>query len=339
MMWGKSNSKEKMEQRAYKKLLVGSSYYGCGRYLKSRNEIERQEIYTHFEFERLSDKYKDIIDFYHGEARENWNQTLFSYFFKYVGDKRNKEAYMTLAKRVGYNAILRERLDPLRVEALLLGASGLLKDYNDDLYTLSIKREAEYLMRKYEITPLSSRAWKIQKQFPQNHPVLRLAQAATLFTKHELFLDKILACRCLEDIEEIFMVEASDYWTTHYVPSKVTPSEVKRLGGMKCNILGINLVVMIQFAYGSYTMNDDLVDQAQNLIQDLKAESNIFINCWRDYGIRPKTAFEGQALIQISEKYCSEARCRECYIGARAIKDMSWIDDDDDDDDELMEQE
>ncbi len=180
----------------------------------------------------------------------------------------------------------------------------------------------------------SSTVRKIQKQYPHNHPVLRLAQAATLFTKHELFLDKILECRCLEDIEEIFMVDASDYWTTHYVPSKVSSSEVKRLGGMKCNILGINLVVMIQFAYGSYTMNDDMVDRAQNLIQDLKAESNKFINCWRDYGIRPKTAFEGQALIQISEKYCSEARCRECYIGARAIKDMSWIEDDDEDEDD-----
>ncbi len=325
-MWGIGDNKEKQEQRAYKKLLSGSSYCGCGRYLKTIDEISRQEIYTHFEFERLRDKHEDIIKYYRNEARENWNQTLFAYFFKYVGDKRNKEAYMTLAKRVGYNAILRERLNPMRVEALLLGASGLLKDYNDDLYTLSIKREAEYLMRKYEITPLPSSVWKIQKQYPQNHPALRLAQAATLFTRHELFLDKILACRCVEDIEEIFMVEASDYWTTHYVPSKISDREVKRLGSIKCNILGINVVVMIQFAYGSYTMDDNLVDRAQNLIQDLKAESNKYINCWRDYGIRPKTAFEGQALIQISEKYCSEARCKECYIGERAIKNMNWLD-------------
>ncbi len=326
-MWGIGGQDRDVE-RAYKRLLAASSYYGCGRYLKSIDEIYRQEIYSHFEFERLQNKYNDIVKIYKGAAKENWNQTLLIYFFRYLGDKQNRNSYVGLSQRVGYNAILRERLNPMRVEALLLGASGLLKDCSDDLYTLSLKREAEYLMRKYEITPLSSRDWKLQRQYPRNNPVLRLAQAATLFTKHELFLDKVLSCRCIEDIEELFMVDASEYWTTHYTPSKVSISEVKRLGRSKCNILGINLVVMIQYAYGAYTLNDDLIDQAQNLIQDLEPETNKYITPWKNFGVRPKSAFETQALIQLSEKYCSEARCRECYLGQRAIVDMGWIDSD-----------
>ncbi len=324
-MWGIGDSKKSDEQRAYKRLLAGSSYCGCGRYLKYINELNRQDIYSHYEFERLQSKYNDIADFYKNEAEQNWNQTLFAYLFKYLGDKQNQKAYLTLAKRVSYNTILKERLNPLHIEALLLGASGLLKEYNDDLYTLEIKREAEYMMRKHKITPLKSSDWRLSKQRPQNNPVLRLAQIATLFTKYDLFFDKILECRCAEDIEEIFMVEASSYWTSHYIPSRVSADEVKRIGSEKCNILGINVVVMLQYAYGSYTLNDNLIDQAQNLIQDLKPESNRYINQWRKFGIRPKSAFEGQALIQLGEKYCQEARCRECYLGARAVRDLSWL--------------
>ncbi len=325
-MWGSGKSEEKREKRALNRLVAGSSFFGCGRYLKYIDEIHRQEIYSHYEFERLESKYKVIMDFYHTKAGENWNQTLFSYFFQYLGDPRNKENYKLLAKRVGYNAILRERSNPLSVEALLLGASGLLKDYGDDDYTLSLKREAAHLMRKYEITPLRSRDWVVKKQYPKNNPVLRLAQAATLFSQHELFFDKVIRCRCKEDIEEIFMVEASEYWTTHYLPSTSSAAEVKRLGADKCNVLGINVVVMLQYAYGSYISDDTIVDQAQNLIQDLKVETNWIVNRWRNHGLRPKTAFEGQALIQLGGVYCSEARCKECYLGARAMQDLGWLD-------------
>lgn len=316
----------KQNTRALNRLEAGSSYFGCGRYLKWIGEVRRQEIYTHYEFERIERKYKAILDCYYTEAGENWNQTLFTYFFQYLGDPKNKYVYKTLAKMVGYNAILRERLNPMRVEALLLGASGLLQDYSEDHYTLTIKREAEYLMRKYNITPLSRSDWNFHKLHPKNNPVLRLAQAATLFSRNELLLDKILACRCIDDIEEIFLVEASSYWTTHYVPAKVSGDEVKRLGYDKCNILGINVVVMLQYAYGSYTANDKLMDQAQNLIQDLKAETNWIINRWRNHGIRPKTAFEGQALIQLGQEYCSKGRCSECYLGARAMQNFGWLD-------------
>ncbi len=316
----------KAYQRAINRLEAGASFCGCGRFLRSIDEIGRQEIYAHFESERLNRKYNDILKIYYTEGGENWNQTLFLYFFSYLGDPKNKRNYMRVAKRVSYNALLKERNNPMRVEALLLGASGLLKDYGDDLYTLSLKREAEYLMRKYSITPLNSKDWNLFRINPVNNPVLRLAQAASLFTHNELLLDKVLGCRCIEDIEDIFSVEASEYWLTHYVPAKISSSEVKRLGRDKCNILGINVVVMIQYAYGCYTSSDMLVERAQNLIQDLNPEFNRLVNRWRTYGIIPKTAFESQALIQLSNEYCAERRCRDCYVGARAMRDFSWLD-------------
>ncbi len=313
------------DKRALNRLKARASFFGCGRYLMWVDEITRQQIYNTLECQRLERKYRDILDCYYKQAGENWHQTLFIYLFRYLGDPKNKAAYVRLARMVGYNAILRERLKPMSVEALLLGASGLLKEYHDDHYTSVLKREASYLMRKYNITPMHSSDWSL-KVYPHNNPVLRLAQAATLFSQSELFLDKVLECRCIEDIEDIFQVEASEYWTNHYVPVKHSTSEVKRLGGGKCNILGINLVVMIQHAYGSYTANDELLDRSQNLIQDLKVESNWIINRWRNHGLRPQNAFEGQALIELATQYCQAVRCEQCFVAARAVENFSWLD-------------
>ncbi len=313
-------------RRALNRLKAGASYCGCGRYLKSLNEINRQEIYIHYEYERLNVKYESIVEDYK-RCGENWNQTLYLLLFAYVGDKYNKETYKALARRVSYNAILRERSNPLRVEALLLGASGLLKDYPDDHYTLLLKREAEYLMRKYNITPLSSREWTINHNRPTNHPALRLAQVATLFTYNELLFDKVIECRCFQDVLDIFSVEASKYWNTHYIPAKEGKVRVKRLGADKCNVLGINIVVMLQFAYGAYTSNEQLIERAQDLIEKLKPEINYATSMWRKYGIRPKSAFESQALLHLAVNYCELTDCENCFVGKRAMKDFSWLDD------------
>ncbi len=302
-------------------------YFICGRYLASLDEINRQEIYIHFETERLERKYNDVKQCYLTEAGESWHQTLFSYFFQYLGDPVNKKLYKRVAQLVGYNAVLRERATPKVLEALLLGASGLLKDYHEDHYTIELKHNAEHMMHKYNITPLSSRDWNLHKVQPKNHPVLRLAQAAAFFARYELFFDLLIDCRCIQDVEALFSVEASEYWTTHYVPAQFSSKSVKRLGSDKCNILGINLVVMIQYAYGTYTSDEVLLERAQNLIEDLKPETNWIVNRWRNYGIKVTSAFESQALIQIGSEYCTKDRCADCLLGARACENLDWLDD------------
>ncbi len=312
-------------KRALNRLMAGAPSYGCGSYLRQIGELHRWEIYTHLEYERLNRKYQDIKRLY-AETGQNWNQTLFMQFFQVLGDDKNKRTFRKLAERVSYNNILRERNNLMRVEALLLGASGLLESYYDDHYTLDLKREASYLMRKYNIEPLKASDWVVSRNRPKNHPIIRIAQAAILFSKYDLLLDKVLACKCYTDVEHIFGVEASEYWTTHHIPAKQSDEDVKRIGFVKCNSIAINLVVMIQYAYSHYTLNEELRDQAQNLLEDLDAESNRYITKWKSHGIKPKSAFETQALIQLSTEYCELCNCATCYVGDRASRDLSWLD-------------
>ena len=65
-----------------------------------------------------------MVDALREGASENWNQTFYLLYFRTLGDRRNQEAYLSLARRVPYKVVLRERLVPRAVEAMFFGASG-----------------------------------------------------------------------------------------------------------------------------------------------------------------------------------------------------------------------
>lgn len=99
------------------------------------------------------------------------SHTFYLLYFARLGDRRNQEAYLELARRVPYKTVLRERLAPHAVEAMLFGASGLLELYRNDTYTLDLKRSFEYLAAKYGIEPMEASAWTLNEIRPANHPV------------------------------------------------------------------------------------------------------------------------------------------------------------------------
>ena len=257
------------------------------------------------------------------EAAENWNQTFYLLYFRTLGDRQNQEAYLTLARRVSYKTVLRERLAPHAVESLLFGASGLLALYPHDTYTLNLARNFEYLAAKYDIEPMQAGAWQLGDIRPANHPVLRLAQAAEFFAQDEFVMERAMACRTEEDVRRLFCIEAPSYWRTHHVPGAESNESPKRIGAFKANIIGINLVAVLQFAYGSYTGSERLRDSALTLLERLPAEDNRYMRAWQAAGVRPRNAFESQALLQLATEYCAARRCAECPVGRRIAKSLA----------------
>ena len=241
-------------------------------------------------------------------------------YFRTLGDRQNQEAYLSLARRVPYRTVLRERLAPRAVEAMLFGASGLLELYRHDEYTLDLRREFEHLSAKYDIEPMDASAWELGNIRPANHPVLRLAQAAQFFTQDEFVMARTMACRTEGDIRTLFCIEASPYWRTHHVPGAASDESPKRLGAFKAHIIGINLVAVLQFAYGSSTGDERLRDSALSLLERLPAEDNRFMRAWRQAGVPIRNAFESQALLQLATEYCAAKRCAECPAGRRILR-------------------
>lgn len=310
------------EQRMIERLQTGAATCACGGYLAALNALQRTEVCTSLLFDRLGRKMQTVEEL-HREASQNWNQTFYLLYFRTLGDAKNREAFLALARRVPYRFVLRERLVPHAVEAMLLGASGLLELYRHDNYTLDLGRSFEYLSAKYGIEPMESSAWQLNDIRPANHPVLRIAQAAEFFTQDELIMDRTMSCRTEDEIRRLFCAETSVYWRTHYIPAAQSDDRPKRIGIFKANIIGINLVAVLQFAYGSYTGRETLRDSALALLEKLPAEDNGFMRRWRAAGITPRNAFESQALLQLITEYCDRARCKECFVGRRILAGLA----------------
>ena len=150
----------------------------------------------------------------------------------------------------------------------------------------------------------------------------RLAQAAAFFMQDEFVMDRAMACRSEEDVRKLFCIEASDYWRTHHIPGTAGDESPKRLGTFKANIIGINLVAVLQYTYGSYTGNERLRDCSLALLERLAAEDNRYMRDWRASGIAPRNAFESQALLQLATEYCAAKRCEECPVGRRILRSL-----------------
>lgn len=289
----------------------------CGQFLATLDPLFRTQLYTTLLYERLERKMQ-LVEELHTESGENWNQTFYLLYFRTLGDSQNQEAYLELARRVPYRIVLRERLTPHGIEAMLFGASGLLDLYPHDEYTLLLRREFTHLQAKYQIEPMQVSDWSLHEIRPANHPALRMAQAAEFFRQDDFLFDRMLACHNEEEVERLFCIEANRYWRDHYVPAvRHANSRPKRLGVFKAHILAINLVAMLQFAYGSYTGKEYLRDQALTLLEKLPPEDNRYTRLWANRGLDPRDSFETQALIQLSTVHCLKKGCRDCPVARR----------------------
>ncbi len=310
---------DRPDRRILNRLQAGAGAYACSGYLVALSALKRSELCTALAFDRLARKMRTVEQL-HAEADENWNQTFYLLYFRTLGDSRNQEAYLSLARRVPYKIVLRERLVPHAVEAMLFGASGLLERYRHDTYTLDLARSFEHLAAKYDIRPMEPSRWDLTNIRPANHPALRLAEAAEFFAQDEFVMARTMACRTGEEIRRLFCVEAPGYWRTHHIPGSAGDEQPKRIGRFKADIIGINLVAVLQYAYGSYTGREELRDSALTLLERLPAEENRYMRAWREAGgLSPHNAFESQAFLQLATEYCAAKRCAECPVGRRIL--------------------
>ena len=168
--------------------------------------------------------------------------------------------------------------------------------------------------------------WKLTKIYPNNHPILRLSQITTFLTHTQNVMDRMLECRTSDDVQRLFGCETRPYWLTHYTPaSDIQKSVSKRIGRTKSDLLAINLVVQMQFAYSEYTGNEKLRSRALSLLESLPAEKNSIISQWNSYGLLARSAFDSQALLQLSFEYCRERRCEECPVGRRILAKVAAV--------------
>jgi hypothetical protein len=123
----------------------------------------------------------------------------------------------------------------------------------------------------------------------------------------------------LSEFQSLFNIEAEPYWLTHYHFEKMSASRSKKLGLSSVNILLINTIVPILFAYGKQHDQPAWMEKALQLLESIPPESNFIVTAFSRTGIKVDHAGDSQALIQLQREYCEKKKCMYCRIGYKFL--------------------
>ena len=113
---------------------------------------------------------------------------------------------------------------------------------------------------------------------------------------------------------------ASNYWDNHYLPGKESSAtRKKKLGKTTKQVLIINAIIPLIFAYGVTLKDEDLKAKALDFLSDLPTEKNNIITRWKEHGVKATSAAQSQALIELKTDFCDNYKCLNCQIGQQIV--------------------
>ncbi len=243
------------------------------------------------------------------QLNNDWEEALYITLAHNFGFHTNGLPFELTARQTPLSYLRKHRDNLFQLEALILGQSGLLQTHNTTLYTQQLLTEYNFLQKKFSLQPIDGSLWKMGRMRPQNSPLVRLIQFATLMQQSEGLFAKIIQTCDLSQLRELFSVSISEEFAQKNL------STTYRLGKSSIDILLINTVIPYKFAYGKAHNNLRLQEEAFTLLHQLPAEKNHIITQWNLLGIQAKNAADSQSLIHLYQDYCITHRCFQCDVG------------------------
>lgn len=273
--------------------------------------------------ERLERKNGEILEIL-AKTGNDWEETLYRLISRYFGFRVNTDPFEMLASRLPLKIIRKHSDNLLLVEALLFGTAGLLdealfREAVTDSYYKLLCREYRVLRTKYTLQPVDGWLWKFHRLRPANFPTVRLSQLAALLTHSEGLFSRVLESRDNDSLRCLLGVAASGYWNSHYQFGKTVPSTAGRAGKQSVDLLIINAVAPLLFAYGKTRQQQEWCDRAVDILDSLPPEENSVVTDFAEAGLKPESAFASQALLELRNLRCSFHRCLDCAIGSSLI--------------------
>jgi hypothetical protein len=303
----------------YEEISKRKSWIPCETFFKTVDEFTFKNFLERLLIERLESKVEQINVMLR-ESENDWENVMFQMIARYFGASINKEPFQQLAQSLSVKIWAKHQNDVLQIEALVFGQAGFLEEKHDDEYPNQLRKEYNYLKRLHNLQPLEKHLWKFLRLRPSNFPSLRLAQLAALMCKETKLFSRILETKNAKAIHALLDIEVSDYWKRHYVFDKSSKAVKSHLGTSMKNILLINAVAPVLFAYGKYKDNDTYCERALRLLETCDAESNSIITGWKKFEMVPPNAYETQALLQLKNEYCNNFRCLDCAVGGKILQ-------------------
>lgn len=297
--------------------LVGATIeVPCATKIKQVPHLTIVEWVEGLAFERLHGKVERIhqlLDSFNG----SWEDVCYVTLARNFGFGINNDAFERLARRTPLRLLGKHSDSVLQIEALLFGQAGMLDAQKPgmDSYYNQLCTEYAFLSNKFQLTPMEKESWKLFRIRPQNFPYRRIAMLAQFIEGGFRMMNRILEAEGEKEMRALFEVELSGYWTKHYTFGKPNERAIATLSRSSTDIILINTVAPLLYAYGELTGNYEMTDKAIKLLEDLRAESNSIVSHFVAYGIDCPDALTSQALVQLKREYCDARKCIYCKIG------------------------
>jgi hypothetical protein len=305
----------------YNKIFLNPETIPCAASIAQVNALTTLSMLEKTLTSRLETKSQNI-----GKTLElnnsDWEETCYQMLCRNFGFKVNSEAFLNLARAVPYKVIMKHADKLVQIEALLFGQAGLLDEPAADDYFVLLKREYNLLSQKFNLRErkMQKSQWKFLRLRPANFPTIRIAQLAALLFRQRNIFSKFIEATSYKELVTILATVQSEFWLHHYLFEKYIEEEIPPLGKMSIENLIVNTVVPIVVAYGKSKDEQELVDRAVRILQEVNSEENTIIKKWNSLGIRSKTAFDSQALLELHNNFCLRRRCLDCTIGSSLIR-------------------
>lgn len=308
----------------YELLIHQNGFLPCGDRLYQLPPLFLTDWITSLAMERLQEKSQRICNWLES-YRGNWEEVCYVTLSRSLGFGTNSDAFERLARSLPLLFMQKHADSLFQVEAFLFGQAGLLDPgyFRDDPYYQRMANEYVFLKKKFGLTPLNPESWKFFRLRPANFPHQRIALIAQLIHQGFSLFTQIREAKDEKELRGLFDLYLNGYWDTHYSFGQPSPSRPKAIGKGAVDILLINTVAPLLYAYGLKTGNETYADRAMNLLENIKAEQNRIVRYFTQAGVTVNNALDSQALIQLYNAYCTPKKCLYCRIGHKLLSNTA----------------
>ena len=287
----------------YAELCQTDDYPRCHRMIPSLSPMKAHGWMDALLVERLEERSARVLSRVKDTCGD-WEHATFVTLSRNFGFGLNGDAFERWARRISLQEVGKMRDDLFQVEAFFLGTAGLieyLRPQRGDAEVERMEREYAFLANKFRLQePMDASEWRYLRTRPQNFPHVRLLQLARLFHEGRARMSSL--------------IEAADVDALH------AQFDIAGLSPASRNLLLINTVIPLLYAYGMSHHDEMLTERAIRLLEQLPAENNYIIRQWRACGLAVASAADSQALIQLKREYCDRSDCLRCRFGYEYLK-------------------
>lgn len=268
-------------------------------------------------FERLERKEVILLEEL-DHSKNHWEALLFRMLSRNFGLKVNGESFFSLARSIDFSIIQKNKDKQFNLESLLFGQAGFLDEEPKDDYHLRLKENYFYLKHKFSLENNMVISPKYFRLRPPNFPTIRLSQLASLYSNRENLFSEVISRKSLKDLYELFDVQTSEYWKTHYNFGVSSSKRTKSLTRSFIDLLIINTVLPVKFSYSKY-QSREVPEEIWEIARQIHPEENSIVTRFNKIRKMAENAFQSQALLELKNEYCDKNKCVQCTIGNSII--------------------